>query len=1457
MILKRSGFIATILLYLMLSSVFMPTLRLSAAGEDEALFQAIEAANRRGSGSLSLLADIVLSEALPPITGSITIDGNGYAISGADAFQIFVVDNGELTIRNLTLSQARGEADGGAILLKQGADLVAENVTFFNNRARHGGAISTVDFRGSLRISDSVFRGNTAGTGGGAILLNGGSMEVSGSGFLKNEAIHWGGAIETLNGEANISNSTFNDNYGGAGGGIMVSGATTTMTHLTLMDNRSGGGDAINKRDGIAYLRNSLIGGEGGALDCTGGLDQSVGNFSQDGSCALRPGGDPLLGELTGAPGYYPLLDGSPAVDAADAEFCLETDQRGNARPLGGGCDIGAFESATASPPEATPEPELCTFVDAILAANLNQAVGACPPGTSHDIIYLVEDITLSEPLPLVNGTITVEGNGYTISGDDRFQIFVVAGQTLTLRNLTLTGGRSTEDGGAIMVQTSGELVVENVTFHNNSSAHGGGALASKGGDAKISVRSSVFHDNSAGTGGGAIIINGGAATITGSEFRDNEAAHHGGALEGLNGTVDVRNSTFHRNEAQTAAGILASGATMTMTHLTLVGNLAGGGEADGIFKRDGVARLRNSIVLGSGGAFNCTGGLDDSRGNFSADGSCSPLPGGDPLLAAVTGSPGYFPLLDGSPLVDAADPAVCLETDQVGNARPLGGGCDIGAFESATATPAEEVPASQQQVGCTLSDQILAANTNTAVGGCPAGTSHDIINLTEDITLSEPLPLIKGTITIEGNGHTISGDNRFPIFSIIGGKFTIRDLTLTAGNSAQDGGAILSQGAELIIENATFTDNKSEKGGGAISTLPSNISLTIRDSLFKGNTSDSGGGAVLVNGGAAVITGSAFVDNEAGRFGGGVEAFVGTVRISNSTFAGNQASRAGAILVSGATTTLTHLTLVDNLSYSGEGDAIHRRSGLVYLRNSIVAGDGNGLACTGGLDQSAGNFSEDGSCTLLPGGDPLLGGLTGSPGYFPLLDGSPAVDAADSQFCLESDQAGNARPLGEGCDIGAFESATAAPAAPRPEPMECTLSNQILAANTNTAVGGCPAGTSHDIITLTEDITLSEPLPHINGTITIEGNGHTISGDNQFRIFTVIGRKLTINNLTLTRGSAEGNGGAILVRNNAELVVNNSTFAKNEVKYLPLGDNSYTGGLGGAIGAHHSFNGRITIHNSVFRGNHAQTGGGAIYLNGGTMTISGSTFSFNIGQGFGGAVEISRGWANIENSTFQGNSSANGGGISITDGTVNMTHLTMLYNASSYAEGDAIRLWGGGGSAQLRNSVVAGSISNWKPDCHGVNASGGNFSQDGACGSLTGDDPLLGEMTGAPGYFPPLEGSPLVDAADSQFCLATDQAGKPRPIGGGCDIGAIEFGEASEAQLVASAAVESSSVCQVTTTHALNFRDGPAGNRIGLVPANATLTASARESNWFNVDYGGVSGWISGDYVTTAGICG
>ena len=60
---------------------------------------------------------------------------------------------------------------------------------------------------------------------------------------------------------------------------------------------------------------------------------------------------------------------------------------------------------------------------------------------------------------------------------------------------------------------------------------------------------------------------------------------------------------------------------------------------------------------------------------------------------------------------------------------------------------------------------------------------------------------------------------------------------------------------------------------------------------------------------------------------------------------------------------------------------------------------------------------------------DPLLGALTGSPAYFPLNAGSPAIDASNDAICAtapvsNTSQNGLTRPQGPHCDIGSYEAA-------------------------------------------------------------------------------------------------------------------------------------------------------------------------------------------------------------------------------------------------------------------------------------------------------------------------------------------------------------------------------------------------------------------------------------------------
>ena len=139
-----------------------------------------------------------------------------------------------------------------------------------------------------------------------------------------------------------------------------------------------------------------------------------------------------------------------------------------------------------------------------------------------------------------------------------------------------------------------------------------------------------------------------------------------------------------------------------------------------------------------------------------------------------------------------------------------------------------------------------------------------------------------------------------------------------------------------------------------------------------------------------------------------------------------------------------------------------------------------------------------------------------------------------------------------------------------------CTLANAITAANTDTATGGCPAGSGADIITIVADVTLVAELPKIASDLTIQGDTPTrfVSGDQKFRVFWVQSGKVTLQNLTIRNGQATGSSG------------NN-------------GNGSTVGGGGGALGAGgglYIHSGNVTVANVTFRQNVAQGGSGGRY---------------------------------------------------------------------------------------------------------------------------------------------------------------------------------------------------------------------------------------------------------------------
>ena len=738
-----------------------------------------------------------------------------------------------------------------------------------------------------------------------------------------------------------------------------------------------------------------------------------------------------------------------------------------------------------------------------------------------------------------------------------------------------------------------------------------------------------------------------------------------------------------------------------------------------------------------------------------------------------------------------------------------------------------------------------------SAIRAANAG-GESAITLTEDITLSGALPPITGKLTIDGDGHSISGNKQYRIFEVSGGRLGISDLTLTEGKApaSEDGGAILLRsGGEAIVSDAAFINNEAENGGALYLNY---ASAAIANSSFAGNRTHplrGYGGAVNAQNSRITIARSSFVANRSGSSGGAIVARDSVINITNSTFHKNRTDFGGGVLTALASdATLTHLTMVSNWARSERGDAISRVGGSVKLRNSIIVDGGIKEDCVGGLSQSIGNLSHDGTCGLDASDDPRLDGPVGSPVWFPLLDRSPAVDTANPEYCLETDQIGTLRPQGGSCDIGAIESMTASAALPTPvPPLVCTLSDQIKAANTDAEAGICPAGNGADIITLTKDHNLQAPLPRINSHITIEGNGYTISGDKKYRVFRVDGGKLTINNLTLSDGFAKELGGAIRLQGESELVANASRFLSNSAKD------------GGAIASNSEVS-RVYINKSSFVGNRASSGGGAIMmLNGGDLSVTDSSFvenAANAKNGHGGAINDScANTVDISSSTFIGNRAFRGGAVSAgCASAVTLTHVTLLNNQASLGAG----LWiaeNGRNTVKLRNSIIAGGI---RRNCQGPLAQNtGNLIDDASCSPMLSGDPMLAQPAGDPVYLPLQAGSPAIGAADPRYCLPEDQLGTARPQGSGCDIGAIEWSAGGAADAGTSSDTLDLSGCNVTTTHVLNFRDGPGGGRIGLVREGAELLVAGKAPGWFQVEYRGRTGWISADYVVAEGDCG
>lgn len=302
-----------------------------------------------------------------------------------------------VSITNSIIDGDLAVGDSGAVIATNGevnvADSTIQNTTLglqvrlgipalvVLDRLVYAGNAAPVDVGNAppVTVVDSTFIGNiSADVDGapGALHAHGAAdWAISGSSFVGNVGNGSVGGAVLVEDAAHVAilNSTFSGNSfaaavaAGARGAAIGFRSSADITNLLLRHVT-----IVPPAFAPAGILGTALGGEGGetglvltvlnsilrggcSLDANA-MDVNVGNIESSGntcdfdlaknqvsvsSASLDIG---ALGDNGGATRTYVPGPFSPAIDNADAAFCLSTDQRGYARPFGEGCDVGATE---------------------------------------------------------------------------------------------------------------------------------------------------------------------------------------------------------------------------------------------------------------------------------------------------------------------------------------------------------------------------------------------------------------------------------------------------------------------------------------------------------------------------------------------------------------------------------------------------------------------------------------------------------------------------------------------------------------------------------------------------------------------------------------------------------------------------------------------------------------------------------------------------------------------------------------------------------------------------------------------------------------------------------------------------------------------------------------------------------------------------------------------------------
>ncbi len=797
----------------------------------------------------SLFSDFTISDSV--------LSGNT-AYGGGGAIYRY---GGQIQIERSQLNGNYSGGNGGVIYSYGGGGGASLNIilsTLQDNSTTGSGGAIYMDGNSRVVITNSTIANNRSDNSGGAI-YNYGYLQIDASTISGNSAMVNGGAVTVYSSEGSvaITRSTISGNTAGYGGGVHNNAGTATINDSSLIDNVANyQGDQVHVYTNYGFtVYRTLLAGSGTGncfIDPITNVSNVGNNLSSDASCATIAG-TVALADLSllplsdnGGPTQTHALGMTSVALNAGANCGPTTDQRGESRPFGAACDVGAIEvqetaqtgpdfvvNATDDAGDGFCGSEIgeCTLRDAVLAANQNV--------DSSTITF--DSTVFSGPttIALINGEINApQSTAISGPGADRltidaggasriFSFMDVANPLLGLNSVNsisavrLTGGNAVggaaqlnERGGAVLANA--QLTMNAVTLEGNTSTVDGGAVWSR--FRNLTISNSTLAGNWANTKGGGIYSRDNVLTVENSTISGNRAFRGGGIYNRQSAAIS--DSTIAGNTAtDSGAGVFAS-APLTLDR-SIVADSAGNDIQGSVTANDSL--IENPVGATITGTGNLTS-VDPTLGPLQLNGG-----------STATHLPGA-----GSPAVDAF--SACSGTDQRGQARGVdadgvaGPECDIGAVE------VQNIPVSAQNDSAST-DQDTAIGT----GGDVLANDQDAVDedrgSLEVVAVDGVAGNVGAMITPAAGGELVlnaDGSFSFDPGNDFVGLDAGQSTDVIVGYTASDGFAASTASLTITVDGLNdapiaMTDSYAIPGGEQL-TVDAAAGLLVNDSDPENN---------------------------------------------------------------------------------------------------------------------------------------------------------------------------------------------------------------------------------------------------------------------------------------------------------------------------------------------------------------------------------------------------------------------------------------------------------------------------------------------------------------------------------------------------------------------------------------------------------------------------------------------